>query len=201
MSSHAGLSPFPVPLRLCSSRCHGPAREASRHLRLIHQARTSHPHGLYAGGQALHQLYRCPKQSGRLPHLAGQPEEGGQVDGHLLPPHHLSLRSHQLCLGAEFFGPCRALSRSGERTVGDMQGHYAPNQGGGDASGAQPAPWRAQPPGQPGQLPPAQGGRPSQHPQPHLHHPSPNTQLIMMPKTTYTLYISLSAINIYSQNQ
>ena len=198
VSSHTWLSPIPVPLSVWPSGGDGPPREAACCLRAVHEARPPHSHGLPSWRQTLHQLHGRPEPPGCLPHLASQQEEGGQVDGHLLPPHNLPLRPHQLSPGAQLPGPCRALSGSGERTMGHLQGHDAPYQGGGDARWTQPAPWRPQPPWQPGQLPPAQGGCPGQHPQPRPHHPSPQTPLLMMPITT--LYISLSAINILHTN-
>ena len=131
-----------LPLSLCLffTDSDGAPRKASCHLGFVHQTwPPSIPPWLPTWGQAGHQLHSRAESPRRLPHLAGQQEEGGQVDGHLLPPHNLPLWPNQFCLGSQLPRPCRALSRAREGAVGDMQVQHAANQGGGDARWAQPA--------------------------------------------------------------
>ena len=123
-----GHSALPVHTVLLVPHRHGPARETPRHIRP--QADNLSPRR-----QGLHQLHLQPQLPRRLSLLAAEQQEGGQVDGHLLPPHLGPRRPGEHHPRPQLPRPARALPRPRAGALGHLQSGHAHDPRDGDPHG------------------------------------------------------------------
>ena len=128
MPGDDGHSALPVhPILLLPHR-HGLTRETPRHIR-------PEADNLSPGRQGLHQLHLQPQLPCGQAVLAAEQQEGGQVDGHLLPPHLRQGRPGERHPRPQLPRPPRALPGPGAGALGHLQGRHASDPRDGDPHG------------------------------------------------------------------
>ena len=127
---HPALPVHPV---LLLPHRHGLTRATPRHIR-------PEADNLSPGRQGLHQLHLQPQLPGRQALLAAEQQEGGQVDGHLLPPHLGQGRPGERHPRPQLPRPARALPGCRAGALGHLQGGHASHPRDGDSHGANSPP-------------------------------------------------------------
>jgi len=96
---------------------------------------------LPARGQGEHQLHQQLQLPCCQVVLAPQQQDGGQVDGHLLPSNFWWHWSWELLLSAQLSCAARTFPGTRAGAVGHMQGRYANHTWDGDTNGKNSASW------------------------------------------------------------